>query len=80
MVYIYHNFLIYSSADGHLGCFHVLAIITVSSHCLKASYLIHIADGPKDGPLTQAASNRASFLGIWIRNWERNLGFWVCDM
>ena len=26
-VYIYHSFLIYSSADGHLGCFHVLAII-----------------------------------------------------
>ena len=27
MVCIYHSFLIHSSADGHLGCFHVLAII-----------------------------------------------------
>ena len=27
MVYIYHSFLIHSSADGHLGFFHVLAII-----------------------------------------------------
>ena len=27
MVYMYHNFLIHSSADGPLGCFHVLAII-----------------------------------------------------
>ena len=27
MVYMYHNILIHSSADGHLGCFHVLAII-----------------------------------------------------
>ena len=26
MVYMYHSFLIHSSA-GHLGCFHVLAII-----------------------------------------------------
>ena len=26
-MYIYHNFLIHSSYDGHLGCFHVLAII-----------------------------------------------------
>ena len=26
MVYIYHSFLI-PSVDGHLGCFHVLAII-----------------------------------------------------
>ena len=27
MVFMYHSFLIHSSADGHLGCFHVLAII-----------------------------------------------------
>ena len=27
MVYMYHSFLIHSSADGHLGCFHDLAII-----------------------------------------------------
>ena len=26
-MYTYHNFLIHSSADGHLGCFHVLAIV-----------------------------------------------------
>ena len=27
MVYMYHSFLIHSSADGHVGCFHVLAMI-----------------------------------------------------
>ena len=27
MVYMYHSFLIHSSADGHLGCFHVLYTI-----------------------------------------------------
>ena len=27
MVCMYHNFLIHSSASGHLGCFHVLAIV-----------------------------------------------------
>ena len=27
MVYMYHSILIHSSADGHLGCFHVLAMI-----------------------------------------------------
>ena len=27
MVYMYHSFLIHSSADGHLGCFHILEII-----------------------------------------------------
>ena len=28
---MYHRFLIHSSADGHLGCFHVLAIINSSA-------------------------------------------------
>ena len=27
IVYMYHSFLIHLSAEGHLGCFHVLAII-----------------------------------------------------
>ena len=27
MVYMYHSFLIHSFVDGHLGCFHVLAIV-----------------------------------------------------
>ena len=27
MVYMYHSFLIHSSADGHLGCFYILAMI-----------------------------------------------------
>ena len=27
IVYMYHSFLIHSSANGHLGCFHVLAIV-----------------------------------------------------
>ena len=52
MVYMYHSFLIHSTADGHLGCFHVLAMINsavknigvhvslsvlVSSVCLPSS-------------------------------------------
>ena len=27
MMYMYHSFLIHSSADGHLGCFRVLAMV-----------------------------------------------------
>ena len=26
-MYRYYNFFIYSSVDGHLGCFHILAIV-----------------------------------------------------
>ena len=31
---MYHSFLIYLSAYGHLGCFHVLAVMNIGVHCL----------------------------------------------
>ena len=31
MVYMYHSFLVHSSADGHLGCFHVLTVVNSAS-------------------------------------------------
>ena len=37
MVYMYHSFLVHSSADGHLGCFHVLAM-TNSAACGQILY------------------------------------------
>ena len=30
-VYMYHNFFIHSSVSGHLGCFHVLAIVNCAA-------------------------------------------------
>ena len=35
---MYHSFLIHSSAHGHLGCFHVLAII--NSAAIEQSYVL----------------------------------------
>ena len=28
IVYVHHNFFIHSSVDGHLGAFHILAIVS----------------------------------------------------
>ena len=41
IVYIYHNFLIHSSANGYLGCFHVLAIVNSAVVNIGYTYLFH---------------------------------------
>ena len=44
MVYMYHSFLIHSFTDGHLGCFHVLAIInSVMQHFLEEGSTIALS-------------------------------------
>ena len=52
MVYMYHGLLIHSSADGHLGCFHVLAMINRavmkhSSFSIVFIYLTQSSDYPQ---------------------------------
>ena len=39
---MYHSFLIHSSADGHLGCFHVVA--TVNSAAKKIGVRMSLSD------------------------------------
>ena len=66
MVYMYHSFLFHSSADGHLGCFHVLAIINsavmnIGVH-VSLSDLVSSVCMPRSGIAGSYGSSNSHFL------------------
>ena len=66
MMYMYHSFLIHSSADGHLGYVHVLAII--NSAAMNTGVLVSPSDlvssvcMPRSGISGSYGSSISSFL------------------
>ena len=66
IVYMYHSFFIHVSADGHLGCFHVLAIINsavmnIGLH-VSLSILVSLMCIPSSGIARSYGSSISSFL------------------
>ena len=65
---MYHNFFIYSSVDGHLGCFHVLAIenSTAVNNGIHVSVSILVSSGymPRSG----TARSYGGFITSFLRN------------
>ena len=66
MVYMYHSFPIHSSADGHLGCFHVLDIIHSAAMNIRVhmsfSVLLSSVCMPSSGIAGSYGSSSSSFL------------------
>ena len=63
---MYHSFLIHLSADGHLGCFHILAIVNSAAMSIEVhvslSILVSLVYIPSSGIAGSYGSSVSSFL------------------
>ena len=66
---MYHDFLIHSSADGHLGCFHVLAIINSAAMNIG----VHVSLSDLVSSVCMPRSGLAGPYGNSISSFLRNL-------
>ena len=69
MVYMYHSFLIHSSADGHLGCFHFLAMINSAARNIG----VHVSLSDLVSLVCMLSSGIAGSYGSSISSFLRNL-------
>ena len=67
-MYVYHNFFIHSSVNGHLGCFHVLAIVNSAAmnNGIHVSLSVLVSSGYM--PRSEVAGSYGGFIPSFLRS------------
>ena len=65
---MYHNFFIHSSVNGHLGCFHILAIVNSAAmnNGIHVSFSIFVSS--EYMPRNRIAGSYGGFIPSFLRN------------